>query len=73
MYPRRSLFAMAMPIALIALAAFAQPKTFNFDADAAGSIWNTRCFDYEETLCADRRLFAARCRALFRSTGDAWV
>src|SRR5258707_11405589 len=36
MYPRRLVFAMALPIALTALAAFAQPKNFNFDADAAG-------------------------------------
>ena len=36
MNPRRSVFAMALLIALTALVAFAQPKTFNFDADAAG-------------------------------------
>ncbi len=36
MYLRRSVFAMALSIALTALVAFAQPKTFNFDADAAG-------------------------------------
>ena len=33
---RRSVFAMALSIALTAVAAFAQPKMFNFDADAAG-------------------------------------
>jgi len=36
MYLRRPVFAMALSIALTALVAFAQPKTFNFDADAAG-------------------------------------
>ena len=36
MYLRRSVFAMVPSIALTALLAFAQPKTFNFDADAAG-------------------------------------
>ena len=35
MYLRRSVFAMALSIALTA-AAFAQPKVFTFDADAAG-------------------------------------
>ena len=35
MYIRRSVFAMALLIALTA-AAFAQPRVFNFDADAAG-------------------------------------
>jgi hypothetical protein len=37
MYLRRSVFAMALSIALTA-AAFAQPKVFNFDADAAGKV-----------------------------------
>src|ERR1700675_2245876 len=36
MYLHRSVFAMALSIALTALVAFAQTKTFNFDADAAG-------------------------------------
>src|SRR5258708_21701977 len=36
MYLRRSVFAMALSPALTALVAFAQPKTFNFDADDAG-------------------------------------
>ena len=37
MYLRRSVFAMALSIALTA-AAFAQPKVFNFDADAPGKV-----------------------------------
>jgi hypothetical protein len=36
MYVRRSVFALALSTALTALVAFAQPMTFNFDADAAG-------------------------------------
>jgi hypothetical protein len=36
MYLRRSGFALVLSIALTAMVAFAQTKTFNFDADAAG-------------------------------------
>src|SRR6266478_9904015 len=36
MYLRRSGFALALSIALTAMVAFAQTKTFNFDGDAAG-------------------------------------
>jgi hypothetical protein len=36
MYVRRPVFAMALSTALTALVAFAQPKTFTFDADGAG-------------------------------------
>ena len=37
MYLRRSVFAIALSIALTALVGFAQTKTFTFDADAAGA------------------------------------
>ena len=38
MYLLRSIFKMALSVTLLALPAIAQPKTFNFDADAADSV-----------------------------------